>query len=808
MTLWNDIKYSFRQLRKRPGLIIFVVLSLALGIGANTTVLCWFQAIVFNPIPGAKNTNELVVLVSNRGGGNISWLDFKDFDKLDEAFAGVSVSQTTPAYVRIGKQSEWLNGQIASANYFDLLGVKPIMGRTFLPEEDNTPGGHPVMVISERYWQRRFAGDKSIIGKTVDLNRHQFEIVGVVPAEFRGTMVGTVNDFWAPITMQKEVANYAAPLTSRSSRPFHNLARLKPGISIEQAQAAVDILNSQLAQTYPKSNLDVEHRVVTLAQCPYGAKNLIPMLTLILAVSLGVLLIVATNVSNLLLARTISRQKEISIRMAAGAGRLHIIQQLLIESLLLALLGGLAGAIYASWAVNIIPRFISQALATDLLTFRLDGTTLILTFILTVLTGLFFGLIPALQVFRPRLYETLQQGGRSGGTGTMHHRLHDILVISEVSMALVLLIAAGLCLRGFMNAKNTDFGFNPRNMLVAEMHIGMNGYNEETGIGFYNRLEKKLRNMPGVQQASLSSWFPLGFSGCKGLDVYVDGYIRPPGEDETYNYSIISGNYFDTMGIPLLAGRDFTEQDNADATHVGIINEELARRFWPNQDPIGRKFRSHGIWRTVVGVVPTGKYRLLNEKPLCFFYLPYRQGVRELNLNICVRTSGPPESFAASLRQAIREIDPDVDVHGIQPMTSYIQGALFVQHIASSMLAVLGLVSLILAAMGVYAVMAYSVSQRTQEFGIRMALGAKTHNVLYQVIRKGLILAGVGIVFGLALSVIVTRLLTSFLYGVSPFDLLTFAGVSLLLMAVIILACLRPALRAAGTNPMEALRYE
>ncbi len=803
-TLWQDIKYGIRQLRKRPGFTTVIVLSLALGIGSNATVFCWIQTLVLRPLPGVTKADELVVLLSNQGGGNISWLDCQEFNQLDEVFTGTLASQVTPAYMRTGEQSEWIHGQIASANYFELLGVKPILGRTFLPDEDHTPSGHPVLVISEGYWNRRFAGDPSVVGKIVDLNHYRFEIVGIVPSDFRGTMIGTIQDFWAPLTMQKEVANYAEKLTSRSSRPFHNLARLKPGVSLEQAQAAVDILDAQLAQTYPESNRDVHHRIVTLAQCPYGSKNLIPMLTLILVVSLGVLLIVAANVSNLLLVRTVSRQKEISIRLAAGAGHLRILRQLLTESLLLALLGGLAGVIFAAWMVNIVPRI----LTTTSITFELNGTTLGLTFLLTVLTGLFFGLMPAIHIFKPSLCETLQQGGRSGGTGTLHQRLRDILVVSEVSVALVLLIAAGLCLRGFKNARQTDCGFDPRQVLIAKMHIGMNGYNEETGLGFYQRLEQKLRDMPGVQRASLSSWFPIGFTGCKGLDVYVDGYVRPPGEDETYNYSIISGNYFAAMGIPLLAGRDFTELDDTDALHVAIVNENLARRFWPNQNPIGRKFRSHRIWRTVVGVVPTGKYETVNESPRCFFYLPYRQGVWDLDLNICIRTSGPPESFAASLRQAVREIDPDVDVYGIQPMTFYIQGALFIQHIASSLMAVLGLVSLALAAMGVYAVMAYSVSQRTQEFGIRMALGAQTGDVLSQVIRKGLTLAAVGLVFGLVLAIIVTRLLTSFLYGVSPFDPLTFVGVSLILIVVILLACWRPAIRAARTEPMEALRYE
>lgn len=808
MTLFKDIKYAFRRLRKNPGFSAVVVLSLALGIGMNASALCWIQNLVVHSLPGVSKADELVVLLSNQGGGNISWLDSRDFDQLDNVFAGVLASQVTPAHLRVGQQSEWIHGQIASANFFDLLGVKPILGRTFLPEEDHSPGGHPVLVIGEKLWKHRFAGDPSIIGKTVDLNRHPFEIIGVVPADFRGTMIGIRSDFWAPLTMQKEVANYAEELTNRSARPFHNLARLKSGVHLEQAQAAIDIMDAQFSETYPRSNYGIHHRVVTLSECPYGAKNLIPMLTLILIVSLGVLLIVATNVANLLLVRTVSRQKEISIRLASGAGRFRILRQLLTESLLLAMLGGLLGVVFAQWAGEVIPQFFAKSIAVNLVSFRMDNLTIFCTFLLTFITGLGFGLVPAIQVFRLRLSDALRQGGRSGGAGTSHQRLRDVLVISEISVALVLLIAAGLCLRGFANARRVNIGFDPEQVLVAEMRIGMNGYDEEKGLAFYRRLEQHLRDLPGVQQAALSSWFPLGLSGCKGLDFHVDGYVPQPGEDETYNYSIVSPHYFDTMDIPLLDGRCFSDQDTANAPFAAIVNEQLVRKFWPDRNPIGQRFRSHGKWRTVVGIVPTGKYQTLNESPRCFFYLPYQQGVWDLDLNICIRTSGPPERFASSLRQAVRDIDPAVDVLRVQPLTSHIQGALFAQNMVSCLLGLLGMVALTLSAMGVYAVMAYSVSQRTQEFGIRIALGARTSDVLGQVFRKGLILATIGLGFGLTLAFIVTRLLTSFLYGVNPFDPLTFASVSLLLAVVVLLACWRPALRAARCDPMEALRYE
>ena len=806
-----DLRYAIRQLAKSPGFTAVVVLSLALGIGANATVLCWLRGLVLHPLPGVADQDRLVVLVSNQGGGCASLPDLRDFGQHHEIFAGTEASMPTAACLTVDHQPEWIQAQIVSANFFALLGVKPVLGRTFLPDEDQKPGGNPVLVIGENFWRRRFGGDPSILGRVVDLNRHRFTVVGVAPASFHGSMSPMTFDIWAPSSMIWEVRNQGTYfLDARDARGWHNLARLQSGVSIQQARAAVALLDRQLTQAYPKTSTGTHHRVVPLSQCPWSAGPIMgPPLALLLTVSLGVLLIVAANVANLLLARAVSRQKEIAIRLAAGASRPRLIRQLLTESILLALLGGVLGALFASWAVDAVPLFLPAAIAGNAqLRFPLDGVTLGLTLLLTLGTGLAFGFFPALQASRPDLYAMLKEGGRSSQGGASHHRLRNALVITEVAVALVLLIVAGLCLKGLQQARRLDVGFKPDHVLIAGLQVGMNGYNQETGKAFYRQARQRLASVPGVDEAALASWFPLGLAGCKGWDAFVEGYERPDGEDTTYEFAIVSPRYFAALRIPLVAGRDFTDADDATSAPVAIVNEYFARRFWPGQDAIGRRFRTGGVWRTIVGVAKAGKYNHLDEGPWCFFYLPYQQGVPDLDLSFCVRTQGDPSAFANTLRQTLREMDPGVAVLQTLPLAAHASMVLFSQRMASSLLIILGAAALVLAAMGVYAVMAYAVSQRTQEFGVRIALGASARDVLRLVLGRGLLLAAGGVAAGIVLAFAMARLMAGFLYGVSPFDPLIFLGVPSFLALVALLACYLPARRATRVDPVEALRSE
>jgi predicted permease len=808
--MMREIQYAFRQLLKNPGFSAAALLSLAIGIGANATVLCWIQNIVWRPLPGVASQEQIVVLVSNQGGGGASLMDLRDFSQLDSVFAGAVASQITPASVLIDNQRHWLYGQIATANFFDLLGVKPILGRTFRPDEDLRPGGDAVLVLSESCWRTRFNADRAIIGKSIDLNRHAFTVIGVVPSEFLGTMTGLACDFWAPVSMIYEVTKRQDnSLVSRSSRGFHNLARLQPGVTVERAQAAVDALDADLAAAFPNTNREVRHLVLPYSKCPYGVQSILgPTLYLLLAVSLGVLLIVAANIANLLLARASSRRKEIAIRLATGASRRRLIRQLLTESLVLAMLGGIGGVLVATWAVDLVAAFVPPLQLPVSMRYQLDAATLGLTLALTLCIGAVFGLAPAVQASQPNLHETLKEGGRCSSGGAGQHRLRNGLVVCEVALALVLLVGAGLCLQGLDRARQIDLGLDPDRVLIGGLQLGMNGYTEETGKVFYRQLERRLADLPEIEEAALASWFPLGLAGCKGHGVSVPGYVRPHGENPTYEYSLISPRYFAALRVPLVAGREFSDADDAHSARVAIVNEHFARRFWPNQDPLNRQFRASGKDWTVVGVAKAGKYNSLREEPWPFFFLPYQQHVPDLDLSICVRTRIDPEAFAHTLRQVVRELDPEVELWGTMPMRDHIQGALFAQRIATNLLGWLGVVALLLAAMGVYAVVAYTVSQRTQEFGVRIALGATSSQVLLLVVRQVMALTALGVAIGLALALPTTHLLSNFLYGVSPLDPLTFAGVALTLTVVTLLACLLPALRATRVDPMAALRLE
>ncbi|MHC1766606.1 MAG: ABC transporter permease [Verrucomicrobiia bacterium] len=806
----HDLRYALRLLLKSPGFTAVAVLSLALGIGANTTVFCWVQAIRLRPISGIANGEQLVALTTTHGTvtyDTVSLPDLRDYAKLSDIFAGIIGSQVTPACIGVGNKREWAYGQIATANFFDVLGVKPVIGRTFLADEDQRPGGDPVLVISHAYWQRRFAGRPDIVGQVVELNRVSFTIIGVAPPGFHGTMSGLRMDFWAPVSMHQQVANFGS-LQSRGDHWLHTQARLQPGVTLGRAQTAIDTFARQLEKAYPDTNQEIGMRAVPMWKAPYGAPALmLPVIRILMAVSLGVLLIVAANVANLLLARASSRRKEISIRLAIGASRARLIRQLLTESVVLAGLGGALGIVFATWGVALFPAFLPNTHLPIGFDFRLDMQTLGFTLALSVLTGIVFGLAPALQASTAELANTLKEGGRTSGSSA-HHTIRSAFVVSQVALALLLLVGAGLCIKGFQRARQVQIGFNPNNVLVAGLRIGMNGYDRTNGIVFYRSLRERVSSVPGVKHAALSSWLPLGFEGGPSTSVNPEGYVRKPNEDVSVPYAIVSPGYFDTLQIPLLDGRDFRDSDNHESLKVAIINENMARRFWPGQNPIGRKFQ---MWRgemTVIGVVKAGKYRFLNEPPREFLYLPYGQGVWDLNLGIALRTEGDPAAMIGTLRQTIRKLDPGVEAWANLSMTDYIQAAFLPQRIAATLLTGLGIAALVLAGMGIYGVMAYVVSQRTHEIGVRMAMGAQIADVLRLIVTEGVILGLIGVGLGLAGSLAVTRLISSFLYGVSPFDLATFLSTAVALSFVSFLASLIPACRAARVDPMQALRYE
>jgi len=807
-----DFRFAFRMLLKRPGLTVVAALSIALGIAANTTVFCWIDAILLRPFPGVSEPGRLVVLCSTHGSATydtVSFPDLKDYNQLKPVFAGVIGSQVTPACLTMGDKSEWIYGQIATANFFDVLGVKAALGRTFLPEEETKPGGHPVVVLSHTFWQNRFAGDPGIIGRVIELNRFHFTVVGVAPEGFRGSMSGLRSDFWAPLMMYDQVAHFGS-VNERRDRWLHTMARLQPGVSLEQAQAAASVLAHQLEETYPGQDREMGMKLLPPYKSPWGGQSLLlPVLRILMVVSFGVLCIVAANVANLLLARASSRQKEMAVRLAMGAGRVQIVRQMMVESLLLALLGGALGVVLANWGTHLFKIFIPHTHLPIGYDYRLDWETLGFTVVLTVLTGLLLGLAPALQAVRANLNDALKEGGRTSSSTPSSHRLRSALVACEIALALLLLVGAGLCIKGAKKSREIDAGFEPSHRLLAGLRLGAHGYTEETGKVFYRQLQQRLEALPGVKHAALASWFPLGFEGGPGTGVNVPGYQRTPNEDTVVSYSVVSPGYFAAMGVPLRDGRDFRERDDAQSEPVVIINEALAQRFWRGMNPIGRKAIILGNRNaTVIGIAKTGKYRSLSEPLKPFLYVPYAQGVSDLNLGIVLDCAGAPAGMAPAMAKAVHELDPGVEPWATITASDYVEAAFLGQSIVSSLLSGLGLVALALAAMGIYAVMAYSVSQRTHEIGVRMALGAQWRNVLSLVLGQGMSLAGVGALLGLGGAFAVTHLLASFLYGVSPFDLVTFGGVTLLLGLVSLVACFLPASRATRVDPVVALRYE
>lgn len=802
----SDWTRAARWLGRRPGLAAVVVLTLAFGIGANATVWCWLDQIVWRPLPGVAGQQELVVLVSNQGGGGVSTLDARDFGGLEDVFAGTVLSQMTFASLEVDNQPEWINTQVVSANYFDVLGARPRLGRTFLPGEDRRPGADNVLVISERLWRRRFAADPSVLGRTVELNRHPFTIVGVAAAPFRGSMSAFAFDAWAPSSMIWQVRNQY--LDGRDARGWLNLTRLRPGVELARARAAVAALDAHLAQEYPDTNRGIHHRVLPPAECPYGVQSVLgPVLRLLQVVSFGVLLIVVVNVASLSLAAAVGRRKELAIQLSLGARRSRLVRLLMAESLLLALLGGLLGTLLAGQATKAITFFLPAVPPGVVLDFAVDARALLFTLLVTLATGLAIGLLTALRATRVVPHESLKEGGRSSGAGA-HQRLRSSLVVTEMALALVLLIGAGLCLQGLRQARRTQLGLEPDRVLTASLQIGMNGYTPETGLGFYRELRQRLLAIPGVEESALASWFPLGLFGCKGSGVFVEGYERPPGEDPTYEFAIVSPRYFATLGIPLAAGRDFDDADTMDAERVAIVNQAFAQRFWPGADPLGRRFMTRGEWRRIVGVTPTAKYNRLDEASWPFFFLPDQQGVSDLDLGLAVRTKGDPTALVSAVRSAVSGLDPRVDTLRTLPLREHVESVYFSRRMASGLLLFLGATALALAALGVYGIVAYAVAQRTQEFGLRMALGASRRDVVWLVLRNSLVLTALGCGVGLVLSLALGRLVGSFLSGVSPFDPATYAVAPVFLGVVALLASGFPARRATRVDPGVALRDE
>ncbi len=816
-TLWQDLSYGIRTLFKNPGFTAVAVLSLAIGIGANSAIFSVTNALLLRPL-SYQDADRLAILWQRSPGLNVAqdWFSpgqYLDVKTQNRVFEQVAV--TIGASFNLTGQGgpEHVDGARVSSSLFQLLGVKAMLGRVVLPEEDQ-PGKPAVVILSYGFWQRRFGGDPGVIGQKLILSGNSLEIVGVMPPGFSLTkeVMLTVNaiekaDLLLPLPMSESAR------TNRGNEDFNIFAKLKPGITVAQAQADMDLLAGRMKQQYPENY--PPHGGLTISVVPL-LKQVVGEIDLALYVLFGavgfVLLIACANVANLLLSRAAVRQKEMAIRAAVGASRVRIIRQLLTESSLLALMGGLLGMLIALWAVEVLRRFGPENIPR-LSEVSVDGRVLAFTFFVSLLTGVVFGLAPALRASRVDLNETLKEGGRSGdgASGRGHHLTRRLLVVSEVALSLVLLIGAVLLIRSYQRVVNAHPGFDSRSVHAMRLSLPAAKYaTPESIVGFFRQVGERLKQSPGVESVGTSYSLPMSAVAFAWEPITIEGYVPPTTHDSIIsNVRIINPGYFDVMRIPLKEGRYFTEQDIKGAQETVIVNEALAQRFWPNQHPIGKRLQrgKSGVWRTVVGVISDAKEYSAEKEPPIAVYYPSEQVIAR-NMYLVIRTASDPVPMTAAIIKEIQAVDPEMPVFDIGSMDQRLYGSLARQRFSMFLLGVFAVIALLLAAIGIYGVMAYSVNQRTHEIGIRMALGAQPGNILQLIIKQALILASLGIAIGLAGALVLTRLLSSLLFGVSATDLFTFVITPLLLGGVALLAGYVPARRAAKVDPMIALRHE
>jgi macrolide transport system ATP-binding/permease protein len=820
-TLLQDVRYGLRVLWKSKGFTAVAVLTLALGIGANTAIFSGVSAFVLRPLPGVGDPSALAALFETAKDGkwgynDFSYPDYLDYTAQSHAFEGIAAHDLVQAALGDEREQagvEW--GQMVTGNFFDVLKVRMRLGRGFLPEEDQTPGTHPVIVLSDDLWRTRFAADQVIVGKTVQLNGHPFTVVGVAPPEFAGAKWALAMKFWVPMMMKQQVAGGTDDwIRARGNHWIQLIGRLKPGATRGQAAAELSTVADRLEQQYPEDrNKDVRVVVTTEQEGRWGEMANVVSLSsgMALAVVGLILLVACANVANMTLARAVVRRREIGIRLALGAGRWRIARQLLTESVMLALAGGVVGLLVAFWMTDAMTWFFPTIAYQISLSIAPDARALVFTLAVSALTGVIFGLAPALQASKPDLVGVLKGEAQREGRAR-RVSLRSALVVAQVALSLVVLVCAALFVRSFRNAKLIDPGFATRDAVVVSVNPGLFGYTKEQGRDFYRRLAERTRALPGVEGAGVVNWLPLGDSSNSWGPVYPSEQPPPaPGEGWSAYSEIVGPGYLKAMRIPLLEGRDFDEHDLPGATpEAVIINETLARRLWPGQSAVGRRMmlgRPNPDVLEVVGVARDSKVRTLGERSNNMIYVAVDQTYNG-GMSLVAHTSGDRAGVVNGIREAVKELDPRMPLYNVRTIEQHLTWAFWAQNMAASLSTAFGLLALLLAATGLYGVIAYTVAQRTHEIGIRVALGAQARDVLRLVLGQGMWLTVAGISAGLAAAFASAQLIASLLYGVSPADPATYILVALLLAAVALLACLVPARRAAKVDPMVALRYE
>jgi predicted permease len=820
-SLLTDLRYAVRALRKRPSFTLVAVLTLALGIGINTTVFSLANAVFLRQLP-VRDPHNLVWVFSNNETPN-SYPDYVEYRKETEIFDGLLAYDWVPLNLGANGNAERVQGSLVSGNYFEVLGIQPQLGRTISSADDQLQAEAPVAVISDVLWQRQFNKDSNVAGKTLVLNGHTFTVIGVAPNGFVGTEEAFPREIWIPLSMESVVrpaaanaGNGANVFSNRGARTLTVMGRLRAGVTMREAQARLNVVAARLAQNYPDTNQNFQLSIYTAGNGRPAFRTMLKPVTGILLGVVGlVLLIACANVANLLLARAAKRRKEVAIRLTLGATRSRLIRYLLTESVLLSCLGGSVGLLLSIWLTSFLTAIKPKVPLPLNVEFHTDWRVLTFTLLLSILVGIVFGLLPALQASKHEIVPALKDQMDHPDSPRRWWSLRNALVIGQVAISIVVLIAAGLFLRSLGHARTINPGFDADQILTLSFNTSAQGYDATKANQFYQQLISRVKALPGVQRVSLAQSAPLSYfySPALSVPVIIEGHEPAPGEDPALvGSNAVSPNFFETLGVSLLNGRDFTDQDTNSSPRVVIVNETFAHTFFPDQNPLGRNLRvmrrgGPPVSCEIVGVVRDSKYLSLGEDSTPYLFQPFSQNPQPA-MSLHVRSVGNPKDMAATIRREAQSIDSNLPAFNVMSLADNIDISLFPARFGAFLLGVFGFLALLIASIGIYGVMSYGVSERTHEMGIRMALGARPNDVLRLVIFKGLHLALTGVVLGAALALAATRIVKSYLYDVSATDPATFVGIALLLIGVALVACYVPARKATKVDPLVALRYE
>src|SRR5438477_2283542 len=812
-TFLQDLRFGFRMLRRSPGFSILAILCLTLGIGTNAAVLSWIEGILIRPYPLVAHQDRMFALNATTRGENgytgLSYPEFLDYGKNSTLFESFIIDKITGTTLSVGDRAERASGAIVSANYFDALGIKPILGRGFRPEEGEGRNAHPVTVIGYRTWKDRYGGDPNIIGRTQYLNGVQHTIIGVAPEEFHGTFIGYSFSFWVPVSMQ-ETFDTGYKLEDRGARWIEGYAFLKPGVTRQQADAELHAISQRLEKDYPETNRGHDLALSPLWKTPFNqAGNMSSTLAITMAVVFFVLLIACANVSNLLLARSLLRRHEMTMRLALGAGRRRLVKQLFTEGLLLSLIAAVGGIAVAYWCRNaLVLSFPSPAAGIVIdLPGRIDWRVLVASVGICIGATMLFALMPAIHASHVDLSGALKTDGGGVVAGSSRSRLRSALVLVQVALSFVLLAGTGLLLQSLQQMQNASPGFSTNNVIMSVVDLFSAGYKLDRAKIFHTQLLDRVRALPGVESAALTRVTPFSYNPTSSAPIEIDGYQSAPDEQPHAEYLQVSEDYLSTLGIPLVAGREFTRTDDENSPRVVIINETMAGKYWPGKDPIGQRLKVKDTWMQIVGVAKTVNYETKLEAPRSFFYVPVRQNFFVGNA-LLIRTRETPGAITNALAREVHALDPTLAPYAADRLQEQVDGRGYTQRLAATLLAIFGGMALFLAAIGLYGVMSYWVSQSTRELGVRMALGANARDVLRLVISHGLRLTTAGILVGTIAAFVLTRLMDNLLYKVSPRDPLAFGLAFVVITLASLAACFLPAWRATRIDPVQALREQ